>query len=171
MPSSSAQQPLSAPVPITADHDVAQFDCGKPPLTDWLRQHARKNDGKASRTFVVCEGQRVVAFYALAAGSMRIDDVSKKLARNMPPIIPVLVLGRMAVDKNDQGRKIGSYLLKDALKRALNISREVGARAVLVHAIDQDVVPFHADYGFKPFPEGELTLFLPIQDIAATLTP
>jgi predicted N-acetyltransferase YhbS len=87
----------------------------------------------------------------------------------MPPIIPVIVIGRMAVDLNYQGKKIGSGLIKDALKRSINVSREIGAAAVLVHAIDQEVVPFYARYGFQPFPQGELTLFLPMSHIAAAL--
>jgi len=158
---------LSAPAPVGPQHDLSKFDCGKQPLNDWLRQRAQKNEGRASRTFVLCKGQTVIGFYTLATGSVKHHEAPKALARNMPPIIPVLVLGRMAVDVHHQGQKIGGHLLKDALKRALTVSRDVGARAVLVHAIDQEVVPFYAAYGFKPFPEGELTLFLAMSDIAA----
>jgi predicted N-acetyltransferase YhbS len=111
----------------------------------------------------------VIAFYGLAAGSVRRQEIPKALSRNMPPSIPVLVLGRMAVDIKFQGQKIGAFLLRDALQRALSVAGNVGARAVLVHAIDQEVVTFYESYGFKPFPEGELTLFLSISDIAAAL--
>jgi GNAT superfamily N-acetyltransferase len=168
-PIASARPVLSAPAPITQQHDLSQFDCGKAPLNDWLRQRAQKNEGRASRTFVTCEGQVVVGFYTLATGSVKHHEAPKALGRNMPPIIPVLVLGRMAIDSRYQGKKLGAHLLKDALKRALTVSRDVGARAVLVHAIDQEVVPFYAAYGFKPFPEGDLTLFLSISDIATSL--
>lgn len=165
----TAHQALTAPTPIAEQHDLGQFDCGKQPLNDWLRQRVHKNEGRASRTFVVCDGKAVVGFYTLATGSVDHQDVPKALRRNMPPVIPVIVLGRMAVDLRYQGRKIGAHLLKDALKRALTVSHDVGARAILVHAIDREVVPFYASYGFKPFPDGELTLFLAMSDIAASL--
>jgi GNAT superfamily N-acetyltransferase len=94
-------------------------------------------------------------------------DVPGALKRNMPPIIPVLVLGRMAVDKQYQGHGIGGALLKDALKRAATVSTDIGAAAVLVHAIDREAVPFYVQYGFQAFPEGTLTLYLPIKTIVA----
>jgi predicted N-acetyltransferase YhbS len=166
----SARPVLTAPAPIAAHHDVSQFDCGKPPLNDWLRQRAHKNEGRASRTFVVCEGKNVIAFYALSAGSVRHQEVPKALSRNMPSSIPVLVLGRMAVDLKYQGQKIGSFLLRDALQRSLTVAGNVGARAILVHAIDQDVVPFYETYGFRPFPEGDLTLFLSISDVGKAVS-
>lgn len=169
-PPRSARPSFAAPAPIADHHDVSQFDCGKDALNDWLRERAKKNEGRASRSFVVCTGQDIViAFYALAAGSVRHEDAPKALGRNMPSSIPVLVLGRMAVDIKYQGQKIGAFLLKDALQRSLTVAGNVGARAVLVHAIDQDVVPFYEGYGFKPFPEGELTLFLSVSEVATAL--
>jgi predicted N-acetyltransferase YhbS len=162
---------LTAPAPISAQHDVSQFDCGKAALNDWLRQRAQKNEGRASRCFVVCDGHSVVGFYALAAGSVRITEVPKPLRKNMPPEIPVLVLGRIAVDVRHQGRKIGQFLLRDALQRSLAVAQNIGARALLVHAIDQDVVPFYMQFKFRPFPDGDLTLFLSLSDVAAALDP
>lgn len=88
----------------------------------------------------------------------------------MPEQIPVIVLGRMAIDKAHQGQKLGEALLKDALRRAASAAADIGARAILVHAIDKEVVPFYTQYGFKPFPEGELTLFLSTSDLAAAFT-
>jgi len=168
-PLPSARVVITAPAPITDQHDVSQFNCGKIPLDDWLKQRALKNESRASRCFVVCNGSAVIGFYCLAAGSVRHDEILPRLKRNMPPIIPVVVIGRMAVDLNHQGKKIGSGLMKDALKRSLNVSREIGAAAVLVHAVDQEVVPFYVRYGFQPFPQGQLTLFLPMGNIAAAL--
>jgi predicted N-acetyltransferase YhbS len=160
---------LSPPVPIAKDHDVSQFDCGKEPMNDWLKKRALQNEGKASRCFVVCEGARVVGYYALMTGSVSRDEVPGALRRNMPNPIPVFVLGRLAVDQKYQGRHVGSDLLLDAMKRFLAASKEIGARAILVHAIDNDVVPFYLQYGFKSFPEGSLTMFLPIEEIIAGL--
>jgi GNAT superfamily N-acetyltransferase len=161
---------ISAPVPIEQQHDVKQFDCGKPPLNDWLKERALKNEGRASRCFVTCVGHRVVGFYALAAGSVRNVEAPANLKRNMPPLIPVLVLGRMAIDSEYQGQKLGKALLLDALRRSMGVAGNVGARAILVHAIDQEVIPFYAQYGFRPFPEGDLTLFLSMSDVKAALS-
>jgi GNAT superfamily N-acetyltransferase len=158
---------LTPPAPISPAHDVAQFDCGKIPLNDWLRKYALKNEGRASRCFVTCSSRVVVGFYCLAAGSVEPLDVPGALKRNMPSIIPVLVLGRMAVDKQYQGHGIGGALLKDALRRAATVSTDIGAAAVLVHAIDREAVPFYVQYGFQAFPEGTLTLYLPMKTIVA----
>ena len=160
---------LSAPVAFDSTHDVSLFDCGKEPLNDWLKERAAGNEGRSSRCFVVCEGREVVAYYCTAAGSVERDKLPKKLQRNMPQSVPVIIIGRMAVDKRKQGFGIGHGLLKDALLRILNASREIGARAILVHAIDDDVVPFYRNHGFLPFPTDARTLFLPLETIVAGL--
>lgn len=160
---------LSPPTPIIRDHDVSRFDCGKASLNDWLRKHALRNEGRADRTFVVCDGARVVGYYALAAGAVFHAEAPGALRRNMPNPIPIFVLGRLAVDREYQGRGLGAGLLKDALKRFLTVSREIGARAILVHAIDDSVVPFYAHSGFKAFPQTPLTMYLPIDEIVAAL--
>ncbi len=159
----------TAPAPLDAQHDVNLFDCGKPPLNEWLRRHAMKNEGRASRTFVVCEGNVVVGYYALATGSVESKDAPRALRKNMPPQIPVLVLGRLAVDSRHHGKGIGPGLLKDALRRALGVAHDVGVRAILVHAIDEQVVSFYTQCGFKAFPEASLTFFLPLEEVADAL--
>jgi len=124
---------LTPPAPITPQHDTSQFDCGKIPLNDWLRKYALKNEGRASRCFVTRSSKSVVGFYCLSAGSVEHRDVPSALKRNMPPLIPVIVLGRMAVDKQYQGHGIGGGLLKDAMARAASASIQMGARAMLEH--------------------------------------
>ena len=168
-PLPAARVTISAPAPIASDHDISQFDCGNQPLNKWLKRHALKNEGRASRCFVVCEARIVVGFYCLSAGSVEHANVPSALKRNMPPIIPVFVLGRMGVDLRCQGLNIGRGLLKDAMRRALSNSRDIGARALLVHAIDREIVPFYVQYGFQAFPEGSLTLFAPLNHIGAAL--
>jgi GNAT superfamily N-acetyltransferase len=160
---------LTPPAPITPQHDTSQFDCGKIPLNDWLCKYALKNEGRASRCFVTCSGISVVGFYCLSAGSVEHRNVPSALKRNMPPLIPVIVLGRMAVDRQYQGHGIGGGLLKDAIARAVNSSVQIGARALLVHAIDGEAVPFYVQYGFQAFPEGQLTLYLPIATTVAAM--
>jgi GNAT superfamily N-acetyltransferase len=164
-----ARATLTPPAPILPQHDLGQFDCGKIPLNDWLHRYALKNEGRASRCFVTCSGNMVVGFYCLSAGSVENAEVPAALRRNMPAIVPVLVLGRMAVDRQYQGHGIGGALLKDAMTRAVSAASQIGAAALLVHAIDREAVPFYVQYGFHAFPEGTLTLFLPIKTIVAAL--
>jgi GNAT superfamily N-acetyltransferase len=160
---------LSPPAPIQPEHDTSQFDCGKIPLNDWLRKYALKNEGRASRCFVACSSRTVVGYYCLSAGSVEHADVPAALKRNMPPMVPVFVLGRMAVDKGYQGHGFGRGLVKDALKRAATAAKDIGAQAILVHAIDREAVPFYVQYGFLVFPEGSLTLYLPMKTIVTGL--
>jgi predicted N-acetyltransferase YhbS len=145
------------------------FDCGNETLNNWLARRALKNQvAGASRTFVVCENERVLAYYAVASGSVERMLTPKPIARNMPEAIPVLVLGRLAVDIRAQGKRLGAGLLRDALLRALRVSREVGVRAVLVHAISEDARLFYKRYGFTESPVDEMTLMLPLKQIRDT---
>ena len=166
--------PYLPPQPISADHRLDLFDCGKAPLNDWLRRHALKNEGRASRTYVVNsaageDAGAVIAFYTLAAGAVRLDELPSKLARNMPNPAPAMVLGRLAVDSRHGGRGLGRAMLKEALQRVLEAAHKVGARAIVVHAIDDDAVTFYTRYGFQVFPPGGRTLFLPIETVAEAI--
>ena len=104
---------ISAPEHLTAEHDVSAFDSGTAELDDWLKRRALGNEALGtSRTYVVTEGGRVVAFYALANGAVAHKDVSAKTRRNMPDPIPVMVLARLAVDSAYQKQGLGSALLR-----------------------------------------------------------
>jgi GNAT superfamily N-acetyltransferase len=111
----------------------------------------------------------VVGFYCLAAGAVQHEGAPRKLRQNAPDPIPIVIIGRLAVDKSLQGKGIGRGMLKDALLRVTMASKLVGARAVIVHAVDQEAVPFYARYGFRAFPTGNQTLFLTIEDIISAL--
>jgi hypothetical protein len=91
---------VGAPQRLTSAHDVADFDCGVPALDDWLKRRALQNESsRASRTFVVVAGKRVVGYYALASGAVALAAATGRVRRNMPEPIPVMVLGRLAVDR------------------------------------------------------------------------
>jgi len=144
------------------------------PLNDWLRKRALKNEGRASRTYVVTSttgdnAGSVIAFYTLAAGAIQLEEVPKPLTRNMPNPLPIMVLGRMAVDQRHGGRGLGRFMLREAMQRVLEASQQVGARALVVHAIDDEAVSFCTQFGFQIFPAGSNTLFLPIETIASSL--
>jgi GNAT superfamily N-acetyltransferase len=165
----AALEALLPPVPLLPQHDTSRFDCGKPPLNDWLKYRALKSEGRSARCYVLCLRNSVIGYYCIAAGAVEHNGVPSKLRKNMPQPIPVVVIGRLAVDKAYQGNGLGGALLKDGLLRITQASKLVGARAVLVHTVDGDLVPFYARYGFRSFPTNNQTLFLPIDEIIAAL--
>ncbi len=157
---------LNAPGPISEAHGVASFSCDRPELDDFLRHRALKAEGRTARTYVVCQGGAVVGFYAIAMGAVQRAQAPGKLRRNAPEQLPVAILARMGVDSRLKGHGLGRALLKDALQRIAQASTIIGARAVLVHAIDEDVRPFYVKYGFVACPADSRTLFLPIETLA-----
>lgn len=161
--------PLSSPIPISAADDLSQFDCGVETLNDWLRRQALRSEGRSARTYVVKDRRRVAGYYCLATGAVARSNVPRGIRHGLPDPVPVMVLGRLAVDIQYQHGGIGGGLLKDALLRTLQVSAQVGVRAILVHAIDENAKAFYAAYGFVEFPSGTWTLFLALESIAKVL--
>ena len=153
---------ISSPQLLSGNHDVSDFDCGEPLLNDWLKRRALANQSSgASRTFVVVDNhQRVMGYYALAAGAVAHRDSTGAVRRNMPDPIPVLVLARLAVDRNAQGKQLGGALLKDVVLRALSVSENAGVRALLAHALHEKAKAFYRHYGFEESPADPMTLML-----------
>lgn len=130
-------------------------------LNACLQRKARLNELKGgARTYVVCEGDRVIGFYSLAASSVERRRVSSRIGRNMPEPVPVILLGQLAVDRNYQGRGLGTDLLIDAGKRALAAAEMIGARAIIVQALDEQTKGFYEQAGFLPFSEHEPHMLL-----------
>lgn len=153
---------FSAPELLSYQHKIEQFDCGEEVLNQWLKKSALKNQqNNSSRTFVVCdENQNVVAFYALASGAVSHISVTGNIRRNMPDPIPVIVLGRLAVDRRLQGQHLGVGLLKDVVLRAKAVSNQIGVKALIVHALNEQAKQFYLKYGFSVSPINEMTLML-----------
>ena len=153
---------LSAPQPLSAEHDVNRFSCGKTELDDWLKRRALSNhDSGASRVFVTTDAAgRVYGYYALSAGAMTHAEATGNVRRNMPDPVPVIVLGRLARDVDAKGTTLGAALLKDAVNRTSAVAKDIGVRALLVHAIDAKAAAFYEFYGFRPSPMHHLTLML-----------
>ncbi len=159
---------LSAPVPPTAEHDLSTFDCGEPALNDWLRHRALKNESRFSRTFVVCEGNRVVAYFCISAGAVERAAAPAEVRRNAPDTIPVSVIGRLAVNLGHAGKGLGADILSDALRRIAVASQSIGIGAVLVHGKDDAAKRFYMKCAeFIEYPEDGRTLFLPIETVIA----
>jgi GNAT superfamily N-acetyltransferase len=142
---------IHAPEPLTSTHILNQFDCGVRDLNDWLQRMALANQlTGATRCFVATTtATHVVGYYALAAGAVARSEASSTVRNNMPDPVPVIVLARLAVDKNQQGKHLGAALLQDAVRRVAGIATQVGARALLVHALDARAADFYRHYGFQ----------------------
>jgi GNAT superfamily N-acetyltransferase len=165
---------VTPPERLTEQHNVSGFENGRQPSLDqWLRERALASEGFSARTYVICAADspgRVVGFYALATGmEQRIALPSARLRRGMPEQVPILLIGRLAVDQRFQGLGLGSELLADALRRCLSASEIAGARAVVTHAIDEDAVRFYQRRGFVLSPLGSRVMVMPIETVRASL--
>jgi GNAT superfamily N-acetyltransferase len=153
---------LGAPESLNPSHNLSEFECGEPSLNEWLRRRALMNHlSGASRVFVVADKSGFVfGYYAMAAGAVSHQEAPSAIRRNMPDPVPVMVLGRLAVDRRAQGIKLGTALLKDALLRAVSVSQNAGVRALLVHALNPAAKAFYEHYGFQPSSIKPMTLML-----------
>ena len=147
---------------LTQAHDGSNFDCGESELNRWLQKRALHNQASgASRTFVVVDGEsRILGYYALSAGAVSSREATGAVRRNLPDPVPVMVLGRLAVDVSCQGQRLGAALLKDAFLRTATVAENVGVRALLVRAINESAKRFYLQHGFAPSPVNPLTLML-----------
>lgn len=157
---------LAAPEPLAAHHDTVAFACGVDSLDFWLKRRALKNQATgASRTFVVCGGGRVLAYYALASSAVAVEEATGRLRRNMPDPIPVVVLGRLAVDQSLQGGGVGRALVRDACLRVIAAADAIGIRGMIVHALSESARSFYERIGFDPSPLDSMTLMATIADL------
>lgn len=156
---------------LLPEHNFGQFNSGNETLDEWLKKRGLKNQTSgASKTFVICENTySAVGYYALATGSMERVVALGSISRGMPDPIPVIVLGRLAIDQRYQGRQLGGFLLKDAMRRALNISSQVGIRGLLVHAISEDAKSFYLRYGFIESNFEPMTLMISMKTLSSHL--
>lgn len=153
-------------------HDSGSFECGKHPSLDlWLKKYALQNQANDSaRTYVVCRSKAVVGYYSISAGSVSPEEATSRASRGLARHpIPVALLARLAVHKNEQGAGLGSALLKDALLRMEHAGDILGIRAILVHAIDADARSFYLRFDFEPCPGDPLHLMLLMKDLRALL--
>lgn len=158
-----------APVPLAAVHQLDGFRCGVQTLDDWIKRRARSNQASgASRTFVcVDESSQVVAFYALASSAIAPAAATGRFRRNMPDPIPVVVLGRLAVDERYQGHGLGRLLFQDAAWRVLNAADAIGIRGLLVHALSDEAKAFYLKLGLDTSPLDPMTLMVTMTDLQA----
>lgn len=158
---SDADPPFDPPALLTEAHDGSGFDSGEPVLDDWLRQRAWNNlQTAASRTYVVCPARSltIVGYASLSMGQILAQDVIGSMRRNMPVNIPAVLLGRLAIAREWQGKGLGRAMLADVISRAQRASAEVSARLVIVHAISPAAEAFYFHHGFTRLPVETPTL-------------
>ena len=162
---------ISGPELLTANHDLAEFSCGKPSLDRWLKTRALSNQEKGfTAVLVVHESLRVVGYYGLAPTAIVPSILPRSIRTGQPPDpVPCLLLGQLATDQNWAGKGIGTGLLKHALQRSVMAAGLVGGRALVVNAVDLGAAAFWARRGFIPSKDDPLVLFRSIADIAASL--
>lgn len=158
---------ITKPAALKPGHDVVGFDCERDLINNWLKIRAKKAvENDTARTYVVCRGtKRVIGFYALAAGAVDRDSAPGALRRNVPDPIPVIILAMFGVHKDEKGQGIGQDLLSDAMRRTLQAARIVGARALLVHALDADAAKYYRDRNFAPYDAKEETFYITMREI------
>ena len=161
---------ISAPLPLAADHELAGFESGEPSLDDWLKRRAFKNQANGpSRTYVVCEGKTVIGYYCLAAGAIGHAEAPGAMKRNRPDPVPVLVIGRLAIHQAHHQKGLGTALLNDAIRRAMQAAEIAGVTALLVHAISEPARRFYRSRGFIESPVEPMTLVLMLATVARAL--
>jgi GNAT superfamily N-acetyltransferase len=162
--------PLSPPAPLAEHHQLDSFACGEPSLDDWLNRRARANQTSgASRTYVVCDNERVVAYYALASGAVATNAVPGRFRRNMPDPIPIVILARLAVDHTWHGRGLGRALFRDAAQRVVHAADAIGIRGIVVHAISEEARRFYLALGFEECPGAPRMLVVTLADLRAVV--
>ena len=161
---------LRPPEKLNSSHRIESFDSGNSQLNDWLKRRALKNELEgASRTYVLCAEDIVVAYYCLANGAIAQITATGKVRRNMPDPIPVMIIGRLAVAQQWHGMGIGRALLRDAVLRTLQAAEIAGIRAILVHAISEDAKQFYEKCGFTASPIEPMVLMVKVSDAFALL--
>lgn len=157
---------------LAAHHVVRDFKCGKNSLDLFIRKYALVNQrSDSSQTYVVQLNNVVMGYYSLVFSSIRQEESPAQIRAALPANypVPVMLFARFAVDKKMQGRGIGTSLLKDAFLRTVEASEIGGLAAILVDAIDDKMVTFYINYGFKECPASERKLMISMKDVRAHL--
>jgi GNAT superfamily N-acetyltransferase len=156
---------------LRSDHDTDAFDCGKPELNNFLKRFAFSNQrSNLSQTYVISRNNQVIAYYSLTVGNVEHKNAPRRIVEGAGQYpVPVMVLARLAVSQEEQGKGFGVALLKDALKRTANAADIAGIRAFIVHAKDDGSRSFYEKFDFLSSPTDPLHLFLLMKDILRIL--
>jgi predicted GNAT family N-acyltransferase len=168
----SAATPSFSVEVLGKHHQRDDFDCGSDALNRYIRTQARQEmERDVAIAYVLVSSDRparIAGYYSLSSTAVRLSDWPEPTRKKLPryPLVPATLIGRLAVDKEYRGLRLGERLLIDALRRSLTASQTVASVAVIVDAKDTTGVPFDRRYGFISFPDQPLRLFLPMKTIA-----
>lgn len=161
---------FSSPEPLSAGHQLDAFESGEVSLDDWLKKRALKNQASgASRCFVLCRDATVIGFYSLSAGAIHHEGAPKPMRRNMPDPLPILLLGRLAIDRHHHNEGLGRALLRDAMLRSVRVAADAGVFAILVHARSEQAKRFYLSRGFVESPLQPMTLLMTLATVRSIL--
>lgn len=156
-------------------HDRSEFDCGVAVLNDWLATKVSQFEKKdLARTYVLLEtGSFVIkGYYALSNHIVAFEALPADQSKGLPQIdMPVVLIGRLGIDRSIQGQKLGEFLLIDALRRAEYLATKIGVRAVEVHAINEAASRFYERYGFMKLTDDPYHLMMPMKVIRELKLP
>ncbi|MFM9976535.1 MAG: GNAT family N-acetyltransferase [Sphingomonadaceae bacterium] len=163
---------LCGPEPIVAHHDCSAFASGEPNLDEWLRRRALANQtGDATRTSVVHDDGRVIAYFALAATSVALAEAQGNFRRNMPAPVPAILLARLALDRSYQGKGWGAALYGDAARQTLAAADIIGARGLITHAVSDSAKGFYLAMGMAVSPLSAMTLMVTCAELRRNFGP
>lgn len=165
-------EPLNEPTLLAKSHIIADFDCGKPPLNDFLTKYALQNQASGgARTYVLTRAdERVIGYYSLAPASISPDDAPARVMKGQGRYpVPVILMARFAIDSGEQGKGLGKAMFRNALRRSLAGAETIGGRAFLVHAKDEEARTFYLKFGMEESPTNPLHLLLLFKDIRQSL--
>lgn len=164
-------EPLNEPILLAKSHIIADFDCGKPPLNDFLIKYALQNQASGgARTYVLTRAERVIGYYSLALASVSPDDVPARVMKGQGRYpVPVILMARFAIDKAEQGKGLGKAMFRNALRRSLAGAETIGGRAILVHAAYDEARAFYLKFGMEESPTNPLHLLLLFKDIRQSI--
>jgi GNAT superfamily N-acetyltransferase len=162
---------LNEPILLAKSHIIADFDCGKSPLNDFLIKYALQNQASGgARTYVLSRTERVIGYYSLAPASVSPDDAPARVMKGQGRYpVPVILMARFAIDKAEQGKGLGKAMFRNALRRSLAGAETIGGRAFLVHAKDDEARAFYLKFGMEESPTNPLHLLLLFKDIRQSL--
>lgn len=157
--------------PLSAQYDRSAFDCGEEELNRYLREQASQDiKRRTTRVFIAISENQIAGFYSLSATEILRDTLPENLARKLPKYpLPCLLIGRLAVDKSHQKRRLGEYLLIDAMRRGMSAGETMGLFAVVVDAKHEKAKDFYRKYGFIELANMRNRMFLPFDTVAFIL--
>jgi GNAT superfamily N-acetyltransferase len=157
--------------PLRDDHDLQPFDCGNDELTEWLQRFARHATAQGTRTYLLIADAtgNVVGYFAIAPHLVEREQMPRPIGRGAPKQIPAVLLAKLALDRELQGRGLGSELLVRALEQIVEVARAAGGKIVVVDAIDEAAARFYEHHDFEPIPGNPSRLVRKLSTIAAAL--